>query len=89
MKIHNHKIPLAVYREIAAHLRQVEGIAVAYLTPIDREFSYTESQIGGLEITGANLLTDSAKIRIDSLLKYYADRYHPWQIESQPEIVNG
>ena len=80
MKIHNHKLPLAVYREVAAHLQQIEGITVSFLTPTDRKFSYTESQLGGLEITGGNLLTDSAKMRIDSVLKYYADRYYPWEI---------
>jgi hypothetical protein len=80
MQIHNHKFPLAVYREVAAHLQQVEGITVTFLTPVDRKFSYTESQLGGLEITGTNILSDSAKMRIDSVLKYYADRYHPWEI---------
>jgi hypothetical protein len=80
LKIHNHQLPLAVDREVAAHLQQIEGITVSFLTPNDRKFSYTESQLGGLEITGGNLLTDSAKMRIDSLLKYYANCYHHWEI---------
>jgi hypothetical protein len=76
----NNQMPLAVYREVGAHLRQIEGLTVTCLQPIGRGFSYTESQLGGLEITGADRLTASAKIRVDSLLKYYADRYHPWEI---------
>ncbi|MCY7369106.1 MAG: hypothetical protein LH474_13250 [Chamaesiphon sp.] len=86
--IANHQLPLAVYREIAAHLRQFEGVTVSFLTQIDREFSYTESQLGGLEIMGANLLTDVDRIRMDRLLNYYADRYHQWEIQSDLTIVD-
>ncbi|WP_310427087.1 hypothetical protein [Chamaesiphon sp. VAR_48_metabat_135_sub] len=79
--ISNHQMPLAVYREVAAHLQQIEGITVTFLEPIDRVFSYTESQLGGLEITGADRLTDLDKIRVDRLLRYYADRYNSWEID--------
>ena len=81
--IANHQLPLAVYREIAAHLQQFEGITVSFLTPVDRGFSYTESQLGGLEIMGANLLTDGDKIKIDRLVNYYADRYNQWEIQNE------
>jgi hypothetical protein len=86
--IANHQLPLAVYREIAAHLRQFEEITVSFLTAIDRGFSYTESQLGGLEIMGANLLTDGDKLRLDRLLNYYADRYDRWEIQSDLTIVD-
>ncbi len=85
----NHQLPLAVYREIAAHLRQFEGVTVSFLTPVDRGFSYTESQLGGLEIMGANLLSDGDKIRLDRLLNYYADRYNQWEIQNDPTIVDA
>ena len=78
----NYQMPLAVYREVAAHLRQIEGITVVFLTPIDRAFSYTESQLGGLEIIGADRLAAVDRLRLDRLLGYYADRYNPWQIDS-------
>ncbi len=80
----NHQLPLAVYREIAAHLRQIEGVTVSFLTPTNRGFSYTESQLGGLEIMGANLLADADKIRLERLLDYYADRYDRWEIQNDP-----
>ena len=80
--ISNHQLPLAVYREIAAHLRQFEGVTVSFLTPVDRGFSYTESQLGGLEVMGANLLTDGERVRFDRVLDYYADRYNQWEIQS-------
>ena len=80
--IANPQVPLAVYREIAAHLQQFEGVTVSFLTKVNREFSYLESQLGGLEIRGADRLTDLDRIRIDRVLSYYADRYDPWQIDS-------
>ena len=86
--IANHQLPLAVYREIAAHLRQFEGVTVSFLTPVNRGFSYTESQLGGLEIMGANLLTDQDRIRFDRLLDYYANRYSQWEIQSELTIVD-
>jgi hypothetical protein len=79
--ISNHQLPLAIYREVAAHLRQFEGIRVSCLDQIDRGFSYLESQVGGLEILGADQLSDLDKTRFKGLLNYYADRYSPWDIE--------
>jgi hypothetical protein len=81
LKIVNHQLPLAIYREVAAHLQQVEGITVTCLDQIDREFSYLDSQVGGLEILGADRLSDLDKARFEDLLNYYADRYSPWDIE--------
>ncbi len=81
MKIHNHQLPLAVYREVAAHLQQLEGIAVDFLVPNDRSFSYTESQLGGLEISGIDRLTELELDRFNRILSYYADRYQPWEID--------
>ena len=71
----NDRIPLAVYREIAAHLRQIEGIAVADLAPPVGEFDYLQSQLGGLEITGVDRLEAIDRQRIDRILDYYANRY--------------
>jgi hypothetical protein len=46
--ISNHQLPLAVEREVATHLQQIEDITVEFLVSIDREFSYLGSQLGGL-----------------------------------------
>ncbi len=67
-------ISLAVYREIAAHLRQIEGISVTFLAPIDRVFNYTESQLGGLEIFGVDLLMEGDRHRLDRILAYYENQ---------------
>jgi hypothetical protein len=80
--IANHQLPLAVYREVAAHLQQIEGITVSCVDQLDRDFSYLGSQVGGLEILGADRLSDLDKTRFELLLNYYADRYNPWDIDS-------
>jgi hypothetical protein len=83
MTISNYKIPLAVYREIAAHLQQIEGITIDFLNPTERIFNYTESQLGGLKITGVAQLTDRDRCIFDRILSYYADRYDQWEINCQ------
>jgi hypothetical protein len=75
MQLTSPHIPVAVYREFAAHLQQIEGIRVTFLTPIDRSFSYTESQLGGIEISGVDLLPDRDRRRLDQIVEYYADRF--------------
>jgi hypothetical protein len=77
----NARMPLAVYREVAAHLQQIEGIAVAFLNPIEREFNYTHSQLGGLEISGVSQLTQLDRLRIEQILSYYANRFAPWEFD--------
>lgn len=74
--IRNPQIPLAVYRELAAHLQQIAGVKVEFLTPIDRAFSYTESQLDGVEISGVDRLADEDLIRMNIILSYYTDRYN-------------
>ena len=81
MKIHNHQLPLAVYREVAAHLQQIEGITVKFLVPTAKSFSYTESQLGGLEISGIDRLTAVDLSSFQRILSYYAERYQPWGID--------
>jgi hypothetical protein len=76
MQIRTPHIPLAVYRELAAHLQQIDGVTVAFLEPIDRAFSYTGSQLDGLEILGVDRLTDEDRQRLTQILGYYTDRYN-------------
>lgn len=78
----NYQMPLAVYREVAAHLQQIAGLKVAFITSKDRKFSYLESQLGGLEITGVDRLAASERLLLDRILSYYANRYNPWEIQA-------
>lgn len=81
MTIHNHQLPLAVYREVAAHLQQINGITVEFLAPAARSFNYTESQLGGLKIDGIDRLLPSEQATLDRILNYYAARYAPWEVK--------
>jgi hypothetical protein len=75
----NHQLPLAVYREIAAHLQQIDGINVEFLAQIEREFSYLGSQLGGLKVTGIENMSDRDRHTFDRILNYYAARYDAWE----------
>ena len=78
------QLPLAVYREIAAHLRQIEGVK-AELIPYSpkedqkQQFDYNQSQIKGLSIEYSDNLDLQSKQRKEKILNYYAQRYCPWQ----------
>ena len=78
------QLPLAVYREVAAHLRQIEGVlADSILRPIEHQpgskFDYYQSQIAALEISYSAKITTEDRQRIADILEYYAQRYNPWE----------
>ncbi|MGI0493157.1 hypothetical protein ACN4EG_15340 [Alkalinema pantanalense CENA528] len=75
--VKNDSVPLAVYREIAAHLEQVDGVVVECLPQTAREFNYLQSQLGGLRIE----LPDRPETQhqVDHILAYYGDRYGAWE----------
>lgn len=71
-------LPLAVYREVAAHLRQVEGIEVELLRQQSQQFDYHHSQIGGLWVH--HTIDDAAAYqRVEQILAYYGSRYGSWE----------
>jgi hypothetical protein len=72
------KMPLAVYREVAAHLRQV-GVEVELLPQVADYFDYELSQAGGLRIAGADELDTLSKTRLREILQYYCDRFGEWR----------
>ena len=76
------QLPLAVYREVAAHLRQIEKVNTRLiLCPLkdnQAKFDYGESQIQALSIEHPHNLGDRQKQQIAAVLDYYAQRYRPW-----------
>ena len=80
------KLPLAVYREVKAHLRQVEGVTVGLISqPIETKsesFDYNESQIKSLWLQYDHNLSSKNQQRIEEILDYYAQRYNTWQEQS-------
>jgi hypothetical protein len=68
------RLPLAVYYEIAAHLRQLSGIQVEILPQTDSNFDYLQSQVGGLSID-CSKLSVADRTKADEILNYYHQRY--------------
>ncbi|MBF2003813.1 MAG: hypothetical protein IGS38_24210 [Synechococcales cyanobacterium M58_A2018_015] len=80
-------MPLAVYREVVAHLRQVEGVSAGLLPQVDPTFDYRQSQVGGLWL---HCPQDDAvaQQRVEQILAYYGNRYGAWQ-SIAPSLVSG
>lgn len=69
------QLPLAVYRELAAHLRQVEGVEPYLIPQQSREFDYNDSQIEGVQIQFPENADATCRQRVDQILAYYRNRY--------------
>ena len=77
------QLPLAVYREVAAHLRQVQGVDTKLIMRSiehdpSEKFDYYQSQVAGLEINYGEI-EENAPQRVEEILAYYAQRYSPWE----------
>lgn len=71
-------LPLAVYREVAAHLRQVDGVETALIEQSSERFDYAQSQVGSLSIYYPPHADAQLRERVDRILAYYGDRYGAW-----------
>jgi hypothetical protein len=74
------ELPLAVYREVAAHLRQVEGVEAELLPQESTQFDYRQSQVGGLSIRYDAAADANSRQRVTQILAYYGDRHGSWQM---------
>jgi hypothetical protein len=71
------RLPLAIYHEVVAHLRQVAGVEAGLLPQRSQQFDYLQSQVGGLWLRyRADARTE---LRIEQILTYYSDRYGAWE----------
>ncbi|BAZ28740.1 hypothetical protein NIES4074_11740 [Cylindrospermum sp. NIES-4074] len=68
-------LPLAVYREIAAHLRQVEGVEVDLIPQSSPQFDYNQSQISGLWLSWTLDAGAKSRQRVKQILEYYQNCY--------------
>ncbi|MBD0363399.1 MAG: hypothetical protein ICV55_11605 [Coleofasciculus sp. C3-bin4] len=80
-------LPLAVYREVAAHLRQVKGVDADTLPQTSQQFDYHESQVGGLWIQYADACDPESRERVHQILAYYQNRYGAWK-ETTSQVVS-
>lgn len=80
-KLVRDDLPLAIYREVAAHLRQLDGMDVELEPQRSPTFDYHQSQIGAMVIRYPQDFSEEAKQRLDAILKFYGDRHGEWQRE--------
>lgn len=77
-------LALAVYREIAAHLRQVEGVETGLYPSTSQQFDYNQSQVGGLWIQYNPSADLESRKLVDQILAYYQSHYGAFEeIDSQ------
>lgn len=82
------EMPLAVYREVAAHLEQVTGVTTDLLPPTrDRPFAYTQSQVGSLRLHYDATATPASYARVEQILAYYGQRYGFWWLHADPAVA--
>ncbi len=72
-------LPLAVYREVAAHLCQVDGVEIELLPQQSRQFDYALSQIDSLRIHLPDDADTFCHVQVQQILAYYSDRYGAWE----------
>lgn len=75
-------LPLAVYREVAAHLRQVQGVEAGFIPQTSQTFDYNKSQVGGLWIQYADTSDSVNREQVNQILAYYQNRYGAWEEET-------
>ena len=74
------RMPLAIYRELASHLQQVQGVET-HLTPQQfQQFDYHQSQIGSPEINYTETFQESDRTLVTAILDYYAQRHGSYQL---------
>jgi len=72
-------LPLAVYREIAAHLQQVEQVEVELVPQSSQTFSYFQSQIEGLILRYPSNIAHLEQQRLQEILDYYETIHGHWE----------
>ncbi|MDY6786191.1 MAG: hypothetical protein SW833_27200 [Cyanobacteriota bacterium] len=78
-KISCEGMSLAVYREVAAHLRSVEGVQVDLMAQTSSQFDYKQSQVEMLRVSYPSDLGDRDRALFEAILDYYAQHHGSWQ----------
>lgn len=75
------RLPLAVYREIVSHLRQINEVNADLFPQTATEFDYLQSQVGGLSVE--YLPSEDTEIKVKSILAYYENKYSLWTMNNE------
>lgn len=73
------QLPLAIYREVAAHLQQIRGLKAELTPQTSTQFDYAQSQIESVRIEYPAELPDQEQQYLESILNYYARKYGNYQ----------
>ncbi|MFN4195908.1 MAG: hypothetical protein ACK4HM_08815 [Thermosynechococcus sp.] len=76
---YNRRMPLAVYRELAAHLQLLEGVSVRLLPQTSSHFDYELSQIEGIAVTLPSPAAPKTQRRFEEILEHYGRLYDGWE----------
>lgn len=69
--VYSPDIALAMYRELASHLEQIETVSTELFWQESTEFSYLGSQIGGMWLTYPRSLPEQSQVLIKKILNHY------------------
>lgn|GEM_PF-716581 len=73
------ELPLAMYRELATHLSQVEGILTELIWQNSSKFDYDASQISGMWL----IYSHELPAHLDRLTQAILNHYGKWQMLSE------
>ncbi len=76
---YNPRMPLAVYRELAAHLQLLDGVSVRLLPQTCSHFDYELSQIAGIAVAVPPTFDRDAQARCEQILEHYGLQHGGWQ----------
>lgn len=82
-------LPLAVYREIAAHLRQIDQVETDLLPQEAKHFDYALSQIGWLRIRHPQNLPPTDQEQLQQILDFYSQRFGKWVPRSNSDSISN
>lgn len=71
-----------MYRELAVHVAQVEGINTELIWQDSKQFSYAASQIAGLWVYHSSPIPEHLQQQVLTILNYYG----AWQL--QPSVIS-
>ena len=80
--VYHPDIALAMYRELASHIEQIdEDVNAELFSQESTEFSYLGSQIGGMWLTYPQSTSENSQVLIKKILNHYGG----WT--SEPDLV--
>ncbi len=75
--VYQPDIALAMYRELASHIEQIDDVNAELFWQESTEFSYLGSQIGGMWLTYPQSLSEQSQVLIKNILNHYGSWTNP------------